>query len=161
MELKSISAQEHYKSMNLIFVAMLLGSVLIAGVFVFLVIANDGGLLPKTEEVLQILKVVLLVFILIIIPGSYLFHKKYCEKIDKKIGLDEKLTEYKKSLIIKLALIESLHYFNLILFLLSGDYYLLIIVGLLIFLLIINRPSVEKIISDLSLSFNERAKFRE
>ena len=151
--------KEHYKQINLFFIVLFLGIVILFGASVFIRITNNSRFTFSTyEEIGIIFKILLGIFIVILFPVSYLLHKRKIEKLKKILNLSQKLSGYKTSLMIKLIIIEYLCIFNLVTFFFFGSPYLLIPVSVFLLILLMNRPTIQKISTDLNLTAEEREK---
>ena len=154
----NLVTKEHYKQINLIFVILFLGIVILFGTSVFIKLTSSYILVTGNQDIFTIFKVLLGSSIIILLPLGYYIHKKKVGKLDKSLDLSQKLTRYKTSLITKLLLIEFLCLFNLAIFFLSGDYYLLIPVSVLLLIMLINRPTIENISNELNLTAEEKER---
>jgi len=149
--------KELYKQINLLFIVLFLGIIILFGVSVFIKITGDIKLaISNQEETGKIFSILLGAFIIILFPLSHLLHKRKIEKLDKSLELSEKLSYFKNSMFVKLLLIEYLCVFNIITFFFFGDPYLLIPASLLLLAFLMNRPAIERISSQLNISIEER-----
>lgn len=90
------------------------------------------------------------------IPFSYfIFESKNKKLIEGMNSLIEKFKIYKKNLIIKLVILESIATIAVVLFLLSRDIYLLSAPLIIIILLLVSMPTVNKLSNDLQLTDTE------
>jgi hypothetical protein len=151
--------KEHYKQINLFFIALFLGILILFGASVFIRITNNLKFTFGTyEETGIIFKILLGIFIIILFPLSYILHRGKTEKLKKNPDLAQKLAAYKTSLMVKLIIIEYLCIFNLVTFFLFGGPYLLIPVSVFLLILLINRPTIDRISTELNLTAEEREK---
>lgn len=149
--------KEHYRQINLFFIALFLSVVILLGVSVFVRITNSFKFTFSTSrEIGTIFKILLGIFIIILLPLSYILHKRKIEKLKETRNLSEKLSGYKSSLMVKLIIIEYLCIFSLITFFFFGSPYLLIPVSLFLLILLMNRPTIEKISTELNLTLEEK-----
>ncbi len=149
--------KEHYKQINLYFIVLFLGIVILFGASVFLrITGNFRFTFRNYEETGLIFKILLVIFIIILYPASYLVHKRKIENLKKTANLSEKLSGYKTSLMIKFIIIEYLCIFNLFTFFFFGNPYLLIPVSVFLLILLMNRPTLQKIGVDLNLSTEDK-----
>ncbi len=156
-----LSIHEQYRSLNMIYVVLLLGAILFAGITVFLVITYDGGLIRNEKDTLRLLKYILLILFITMIPASYLIHYKRLKKMLKIDDTRKKILYYRESIILQFIIFETVCYYNIILFSLSGDYFLLVPAALLITWLAFNKPGINKITRELHLTPEETEKIRE
>jgi hypothetical protein len=151
--------REHYRQINLFFIALFLSVVILLGVSVFVRITDNFRFTFSTSrEIGLIFKILLGIFIILLLPLSYILHKRKIEKLKETRDLLQKLSFYKSSLMVKLIIIEYLCIFNLVTFFLFGDPYLLIPVSFFLLILLMNRPTIEKISTELDLTIEEREK---
>jgi len=151
--------KEHYKQINLYFIVLFLGIVILFGASVFIRITNNFRFIFRNyEETGFIFKILLGIFIIILYPVSYLLHKRKIENLKKTPNLSQRLSGYKTSLIVKLIIIEYLCIFNLVTFFFFGNPYLLIPVSVFLLILLINRPTIQRISTELNLTTEEREK---
>ncbi|UCH14464.1 MAG: hypothetical protein JSV22_00510 [Bacteroidales bacterium] len=151
--------KEHYKQINLIFIGLFLGIVILFGVSVFIRITNNFRFTFSAQDDTGIIFKILLGFLIIILfPLSYMMHKRKIEKLSQNLNLIQKLHVYKRSLIVKLIIIEFLCFFNLAVFFLFGGSYLLIPASVFLLILLMNRPTIHKISTELNLTIEEREK---
>ena len=148
----------YYKYLNFIFAGVLLSTLIFLGVSVFLIMTNGKGVLNVEDRTIKILEYILLGSIILFIPTGILQHRRSLAKIDTRQQLQKKLKSYTFSLIIKLALIELVCYLNIMILLLSGKYYLILPLVVLILYILQNRPSVERITLDLQLSPEDKER---
>jgi hypothetical protein len=151
--------KEHYKQINLLFIVLFLGIVILFGASVFVrITSNFRFTFRNYEETGLLFKILLGIFIIILLPLSYLLHKSKIEKLRKNSNLSQKLSGYKNSLMIKLIIIEYLCVFSLVTFFFSGNPCLLIPVSVFLIILLMNRPNIQKISTELNLTTEEREK---
>ncbi len=154
--------KEHYKQINLLFIALFLGIVILFGASVFIRITNNVKFaFVNYEGSGMIFKILLGIFIIILLPLSYFLHKDKTEKLKKISDLGQKLAAYKTSLVVKLIIIECLCIFNLVIFFLFGGPYLLIPVSAFLLILLMNRPTINRISTQLDLTAEDREKIMQ
>jgi len=86
--------------------------------------------------------------------GSFLFNQQI-SKLAEKESLKEKLTGYQTALIIRYALAEGPSLFGIVAFMLGGNLFYLLLVGLNIIYFIWIRPTKEKIKEALNLTYED------
>jgi hypothetical protein len=146
----------YYKYLNFLFAGMLLSTLIFLGVSSFLIITSGKGIFIVEDHLIKLLEFVLLGSVLVIIPSAIILHRRSVLKIITRQQLLSKLKGYAVSLIIKLVLVELVCYLNLIILLISGKFYLIFSLILLILYMLQSRPSVERIAQELQLSPNEK-----
>jgi hypothetical protein len=87
---------------------------------------------------------------------AFSMYKKKVEAIKTNAAsLKDKLNAYRAANIIRWAMLEAPVLLAIIIFMLSGDYNLLILVGAILLLFITTRPTVSKAAAELSISEDE------
>ena len=95
--------KHNYKQINIIYVVLFLGIVILFGTSVFVRITHNFRFtISEQEEIGLIFKILLGVFIIILFPVSYIMHKRKIERLNKNSSLTQKLSAYKASLIVQL-----------------------------------------------------------
>lgn len=148
--------KEHYKDINLIFVTLLLGIVILFGTSVFIKLTSNYWSAVIDRSLYKTFKILLGISIIIFLPLGFFIHKRKVGKLDRKLELSRRLAQFKTSFIIKLLVIELLCIFNLVIFFLFSDYYLLIPVSVLLIIMLINRPTIGNISNELKLTNEEK-----
>ncbi|MEM6632441.1 MAG: hypothetical protein AAF694_22415 [Bacteroidota bacterium] len=148
-----------YTSLNLIFVAFLIGPLFVIGVFMFLM--QSGQLTMQDETLGPLLMYIGLGYIPLAIFLSNYLSKARLEKIPKDSSLLQKMEKYRETAILRMALIEGSTFLLIIAYLFSGNMMVLAGIGLLLAFQWLNRPTVEKISSDLSLFSEEQEELRK
>jgi ABC-type bacteriocin/lantibiotic exporter with double-glycine peptidase domain len=152
------SLKEQYKHLNLIFVILLLGIVILLGASVFIKLTINYKFTGIDQSLYKTFKILLGISIIIFLPLGFFIHKRKVGKFDSKTELSRRLAQFKTSYIIKLLVIELLCIFNLVIFFLFSDYYLLIPVSVLLLIMLINRPTIGNISNELKLTNEEKEK---
>lgn len=92
--------------------------------------------------------------------SNFLF-KSQLNSISENAELKEKLVKYQSASIVKYAILEGTALFSIVIYNLTSNFlYLLIASGMLLYL-ILQRPTLSKIISDLDLKGNEKQDFEK
>lgn len=123
---------------------------MVAGVAVFLAACLYLTLsvsiqLPYDPEFSNILFLLTAAMTVMLLPVGYLLFKRQIVAVEKDKGLVEKMTVYKRAFIVKMGLIEAPAFFSTIVMLLTGNLWLLVQILAVLLVMIINRPSAEKI----------------
>ena len=152
METREITSKEYFRSLKIMFYAMIMGVIIFALVSFFLQ-QNGYG---KRE--MDVFKYIVPLFIIGgIIVGNLLFKKQLNVALNK-IDLLDKLINYRSALIIRYAFLEGSAFFAIVVYLVTGGmlFLWLAIIPILSFLLII--PSIEKTQYDLELNHEEKQR---
>jgi hypothetical protein len=147
-----MNAQHFYRTNKVIFFALLIGMLAFLAITVFLTDKQLFIGMPK-DQVFLVASVAILGAG--IYGGNFMFSKMIAQA--KKSGtLKQKTNVFNTSSIIRYALIEGPVLFNIVSLLLDGSvvFLLLAVIGIGYFLTL--RPTAEKIISELELTYEER-----
>ncbi len=148
------SSQPGFKILPIIHAALLAGQVLFAAA-VFYITPNKGiDLKPGIDPLFYI--AILLAFGGMI-AGTFV-SKTMLGKIDPAGTFRQKLVAYQTAFIIRWALTEGASLFCVVGYMLTGNLFYLIVVGINVIWFWTLRPTKEKAKTDLSLSFEEEAE---
>jgi len=87
--------------------------------------------------------------------GNFLF-KKLVGNLQNKTTLPDKLTGYQAALIVRYALLEGASLFGIVVFMLTNNWFFLLISACIILYFITLRPGTEKVADDLQLNYDEK-----
>lgn len=149
------TSQQYFKSLYILQVSFLVGLLLFSMITVFLKLS--GSMIDENHGLNAIFQI--LVPILVIsgfVFGKYLYNKKVTQA-RHLAELKEKMNEYRGAFIIRAAMLEGPAIFAIVSFMLTGNYLLIALTGLVIVLFIVWLPSKEKVADALQLSLTERA----
>lgn len=122
---------------------------------------QSGQLTMQDETLGPLLMYIGLGYIPLAIFLSNYLSKARLEKIPKDSSLLQKMEKYRETAILRMALIEGSTFLLIIAYLFSGNMMVLAGIGLLLAFQWLNRPTVEKISSDLSLFSEEQEELRK
>jgi len=131
----------------------ILGAVLLIGT-IFYYLARTR-VIPDDPSLISIVKIVGPVSGLLTIALAYFLPGWMMTKVAHKNKLGDKLSQYFRIHIIKLALLEGGVTVNLVCFFLVGDMLLLVFAGLAAIVIALNTPSISRISNDLLLNEEE------
>jgi len=153
METVSQTSKEYIKGLTIIHAAMMLGQVILGLIFFYN--NSNAGLVyfPGTDNEFKVIASVMIVVCLL--GGNYLF-KIRMQTAKQKTELKEKLNDYRTNIIIKYALMEGATLFSLCCYLMTSNYFYLILSGIVVFFFLINRPTRAAIVLALDLNPHER-----
>lgn len=141
-----------FKTIKIIHLALLAGQLL------FFVVAFTQT--PPQKFALNFANDPLLLVVPFMAVGSFLLSnilfKQQIGSAANQTTLAGKLTRYQSASIIRFALIEGISLFSVVGFLKSGNLLFAVVFGLLILLFIANRPTKDKVETDLNLSYEEK-----
>ncbi|WP_417611815.1 hypothetical protein [Owenweeksia hongkongensis] len=151
MQTKGQTSKEYFKALSIIHAVLLVGQLLFMGA---LLLSNDN---QETENSGNLFLFIAPALALGGVLGGIFLERTRINSIKKKKDLKEKVSSYQTTLIMKFALLEGPSLFALVCYSLTVDYTFLTLSGLLILILLANRPSRDKMIKDLELNREERS----
>lgn len=89
--------------------------------------------------------------------GPFLYKKLLGQATGKPLAV--KLNQFKSAIIVRYALLEGASMFGIVIYFLSGNFFYLLISGLIIVYFFTLRPTKEKIEKDLNLDYKEKEEF--
>lgn len=152
----NISPKNFIKTLTIIHAAFIIGPLIFS--FIILFLSSEISIF-NTDNIPVTYYVIPFVALLIIYAGLRFF-KNQISKIEKTLPLNQKLASYQTAFIIKCASVEAPAFLCIMLTILTGETVFVIIAWMILLLLYKFRPTKEKIIENLSLSFDERKEFR-
>lgn len=152
-----LTPQKFLKSLSLIHLALAFGLILFAGVTVFLNSGKETAIRYTDDVFVNVLPVLALVCIL----TSITLFKKQLITLQSKDSLKDKLKGYQSAFIVRLALLEGPCLFGIVCYLVTGNFFHLIVAGLIILYFISLRPGKEKVETDLKLSHEQQVQFEK
>ncbi len=154
----SSTIQADLKTMRVIAVALMGGVLIFALIIILLQQAMAGvEILQQYNDI--VLGVAIAIAAMLLLFARSLYGKKIQNSRDSAADLSGKLNFYKSALILYLALCEGTALFSIILFFLSGNYWLLSITFVLLLAMVAKFPARGIIIHDLQLDWMEQQEF--
>lgn len=149
--------KEILRSSSLIFYLLLSGQIFFM-VFALIFVENNSY---KADNNFTFLLTISFLLILapMLVTGPIIYRKIISNQSNNLESIEEKLFIYRKGMIIKLAMIESLSLFSTTIFIISGSYLFVVINIFLIVLFYLHKPSWEKFASDFNLSISDIEKY--
>jgi len=154
---------EEFRSINILYLAMLAGQVMIAGVLYFVGTGSetvDSNALVK-GGIDSMVIIGISIFVAAVSASFVLFNKRKVEGSGLQGSLMDKLRHYRSSFVLRAALLEGPNLMMIVFyfFLKSNIVFLLLFaVGIVLFLMI--RPTVDRITQDYQLSGMEQSELR-
>jgi hypothetical protein len=152
---RDITPNKFLKTISMLHLMLLMGLVMFAG---FLLFQFDGAMMPTFDTNDTLLLIYPVVAIAAIVGSQALFKNVLASK-ENNTDLKVKLANYQTASIIKYALIEGPAFFGILLATSTGNTAYAAIAGVLIIYFILQKPSLNKIESDLKLSGEQRNQF--
>ncbi|RKD85082.1 hypothetical protein [Mangrovibacterium diazotrophicum] len=154
METEKQTTQGYFTAIRIVHLALMGGIVFFSAISY--VLQLNGFESSSDEEFNRFLAPVVGVFVIGAAFASQIVFKQRLKECVSKPSLQEKLMLYRAALILKFALIEGPSFMAVVAYLLTGNLLYLGVVGLLLILFLIYRPSKEQTILDLELNMNDR-----
>lgn len=137
---------------QIIFLGLLIGQLLFAGVIYFLMMGNKSGHLLASNLLFSLLPVAVLLFLG---GGAWYFNRYQVQRIPKNIPLDARLKHYQQRVLVRMSMVEA-GVLTVGVFAMIGanmSLYLLMLAGIGVFTLF--RPRAEEFVRDYSVSSKE------
>lgn len=158
--------KKQLQEMNILYLGLISGQIMMAVILWFFV-GKQGGGESTTElgrtigETNPIIFMIALVFVAAVSASFFLYNKRKEEGRKLEEALTDKLTHYRSSFILRMALLEGPNLMALVLYFFIESHVLLMalfIIGLALFLMI--SPTVKRISEDYQLSVSEQSELR-
>lgn len=148
------SSKEYFKSLNILFLALLMGQVSFAAIsyYLNLVVKPQMGVM-RNMFIIVALALMMNGFVL----GNFLY-KSQIKRMRDFTQLSFKLGGYRSAFLLRLALLEGASLFSIVAYLLTADITFMVIAGLIVAYFIYLRPSIDKVAMDLGLDRSDRLK---
>lgn len=152
MESKKLNIKEYFKALKIVHFALVIGLLMFGFISVLLQLKGYNSV---SEEISSSLSYFVPFLLLIgIVIGNILFKRKLNISINKP-SLKEKLNYYRTALLTRYMIIEMVSFIGVVAYLLTGDYSLLLMTAVVIFIFIFYRPTINSTIKDLELDKEE------
>ena len=152
----SQNAKGILKSLKIVHLALLSGQLMF--VFVTISISKNPSFNMKSANDPFFIVAPLLAASCFLI-GNVLF-KKMVGNLQNKPTLFDKLTGYQSAFIVKCALLEGSSLFAIVVFMLTNNWFFLLISACIIVYFITLRPGTEKVADDLQLNYDEKLELQ-
>ncbi len=158
MEKRQITSQTYLRELNILYWALVTGSLILIVLAYMLVSPIDPSFAGDLYHVILIFFPILAFASLIL--SLFLFRNKMKQLIPEK-NLGKKLREYRSALLIRWTIIEGACYFSIIGFGLLRVNLLLALVAFLLAYFIFLKPAPLRIVTDLELNDKDRKKLED
>ena len=152
----SKNAQEFLTALKIIYLALMAGLVLLTLVAIYFVKLTEGIIPPDDGSLHKMFQYLVPGFALINVMMAYFLYGKRLQMTYNIDKLSYKLEIYRSINILKAALFEGPGLLAAIGYLLIGQSLYLIVLGFILAVFAVNRPSKEKLISELKLSYEDK-----
>lgn len=153
MNIKAQNFIQYQRAIMIIFIAMLIGQIVFAGITTYLVITM--GSFAIQDGLRDIFLIIVPVMFLGQMVASKIVVSMKLKSAKAKGTLMEKMIDYRGICIVKYAMLEGVAFFSIISLLLTADYVFLVFIGLIVVLFYTYQPTKEKLIADLELKKDE------
>lgn len=158
MMTQNITVKEYFKSLKIIFFALIAVQILFTLVSLYIVRSN-GPLVQDDTLSRKLMPVVAVLVLVGIYIGNFIVRKRQKSPwVDQPIS--EKLAKYRALLITKFALIEGPSFISIVAFLLTGSYSFLLFTLLILVIFFTHLPTPDKLIYDLKFNREEQEKVK-
>lgn len=151
----AITPKIYFKTVNLLFLALVAGQVVFALILFFLN-KTQGKIAFITPEIHQTLVWIAPALAVTGIALGWLVFNTKLKSLQQKSNLAEKLKGYQSAMIIRFAFMEGPSLVALVFFYITGDYIFLAVSAFIILAFLFNRPSKSLISRHLQLHDDER-----
>lgn len=149
--------RERIKAMRVITIALVTGMLVFAAVILGIIQVQESLLNKESGSIKNILFIAAIsIAAICIVAAHLLYQKKLTESKNSMVALQDKLNHYTSSLILYHAICEAAGLFSIIIFFLTGNYYLLVVTGVMALLMISKIPTAQKLINELNLDGNDQ-----
>ncbi len=152
---EAFTPNKFIKTLSIIHFALLLGLLVFGG---FTIFQLDSGITPAFDPS-DILLLIYPVIVISVLVASKLIFKYLLAFAEKRTDLKSKLMSYQTALIIKFALIEGPAILGIVLSMITGNTAYIAIASVLIIYFLMQKPTANKIESDLNLRGEHRNQF--
>lgn len=143
----------YFRSLTIVFYALIIGQVFFGLISLFLVTTNNFKL--DGADLRSVFIYIIPVFALGGFISSNLVFKNRLKAIDKESNLEIKLADYRAALVVRYALLEGPSIFAIVVHLVTGDTIFILLAAFIVLYFLTIRPNKEKAVSDLNLDTNE------
>ena len=147
--------QKNYmKAIKILHLALIIGPTLFLLISIFLVSTGNwhSGLSVYSDGIFLAMAILAAVAVLF---SRYNFNKSLHNLRNNGESSEDNGDKYRKALVIRWAIIEFVELFAIIQYLMTGNYYLLILAVALLIYSFTLRPTSEKVLSDLGITIEE------
>ncbi len=155
MEIEKITAKAYLNSLSILHASLIMGQVLMVGVFYFFGNAGSAPLSAIEAGAQKEFYLTGAAVILSVLASAQIFGAKV-QNLRQVRDLKEKLAGYRAALILRYILLEVPSLLAIFFYFITNNIFLLIFSGLILMLFAIYRPTKERLINDLELNTAEQ-----
>jgi MFS family permease len=156
METSPQTSKDFFRTLQIIFLGLIIGQILFGLVSLFLNQTEDWK--PVAAELKQVFIYIVPVFVIGGYLGGKMLFKRSMRAAQKKAGLSVKLSDYRSACIVRYALLEGPSMLALISYLITGELSFLVMAAFIIAIFLTIIPTPQKAITDLALDLNDEQK---
>ena len=145
--------KSQFKSLDFIFISFL-SSQLLAVFTIYFIKSNNFQFNFEIDS--NFIKIVVMLLNITAIILSKTFYSILIKRIKVDESLDKKITSFRTVSIFRLSFVESVNLINVLAYLFTGDYLILIIFFIMLILFFTYRPTTRLLIKDFNLSNDEK-----
>ncbi|MFO7978630.1 MAG: hypothetical protein R6U64_08215 [Bacteroidales bacterium] len=149
------NVQAAFRTLNIIYGALFLALIVFL-VAASLLVSNSGFLLAPDPGLFYVLKGVAIGFTILMLPLAWGLPQKMINRIEPDLSLEQKMMKYQNALIVRFSMAEGVGFLATIIFMLTGDTNLMLVLAIILLFYIMSRPTIFKVAADLKLSEQEK-----
>ena len=151
MKLQGSNFKKYHRALQLVYFALLQGVLF----FMFLIyFQTDDSFYDLNLSDSKILTGIIVVLAALFL--SFYLYAYLLKNISAVKGIENKLEKYTSAFIVKMAILEGGSFFNLVMYMISGNKAFLIFAAVLLLAMMMSFPGIDKIENALDLSMGER-----
>ena len=158
MEQQKIASKQFFLTIRIIHFALIVGQLIFAGIFIFLVNNSYSPVIAEFDDVFLILTLLITFGALF---GANAFYKSKLNAVLPEKTVIEKLQDYRVALIVKYGILEGAGFFSLVAYFITANHLLLIFPAVIIVAFLLNKPSTNSFIVDFDLSAAEKSEIQD
>ncbi len=148
------------RALRILYFALMAGVLLFMAIVFIMPVLDPGGvkyLQPYSQIALYVAAGLAIISYM---TARYLFSKKMDAIRNTSVNVQEKLNLYRAAFISYMAFCEFPALLAIILYIISGNYGLLVVAGLMLLAMAIRFPSRQRLITDMSLDWKEQEELK-
>lgn len=150
------NSREYFKSIKIVFFSLLVGQLTFALIALYLNLGSES-VKGNVGAMRNIFLIIALIFALNGLLTGNMIYRSRLRKVIKNPSLSKKLSEYRSTLLIRLAMLEASTLFSLVAYLLTADLIFVGFAGMTLAYFVFLNPRKETIAFDLELNPDEKA----
>ena len=154
MTTKQQTSKEYFRTLKLIYYAMI-ASQLFFGI-VFIILVQGGQINTSQEDLKDIFNYVVPLFIVGGIFGSNRMFLTLVKDSKRIENLPDKMAGYQTAIIVRYAFLQAPFFFSLVVYLLTGGVLFLGLAGVIVVVFLTIKPTIERAARDLDLNLNDK-----